>query len=155
MALTTDKIIEELNELIRFDFDAVGAYDEAIQHIKEAQVAQPLQRFRGDHLRHISDLSAIVRRLGGKPVVRGDFKGLVRKTMTKIAGAMGTETALQAMKSNEDVLNEAYARHATMDFPLDILDVVKKNLGDEQRHLEWVELALHTRLWEQQPGAQP
>src|SRR4051812_559376 len=142
MALSTDKIIEELNELIRFDFDAVGAYDEAIQHIKEQPVLEPLQRFRGDHLRHISDLSAIVRRVGGKPVEKPDLKGVIRKTMTKIAGVIGTESALTAMKSNEDVLNKAYAHHSTMDFPKDILDVVQRNYGDEQRHLAWVEQAL-------------
>jgi uncharacterized protein (TIGR02284 family) len=155
MALSTQKIIEELNELIRFDFDAVGAYDEAIAHIHEAVVTEPLTRFRGDHERHIAELSAIVRRIGGKPVDKADFKGIVRKTMTKIAGAIGTEAALMAMKSNEDALNKAYAHHATMDFPKDILDVVQRNYADEQRHLAWIEQALRTRLWEQQPTTHP
>ena len=152
MALSTDKIIEELNELIRFDFDAVGAYDEAILAIKVPVVAEPLQRFRGDHLRHISDLSAIVRRVGGKPVDRADLKGLVRKTMTKIAGLIGTETVLRAMKSNEEALNKTYSHHAAMDFPRDILDVIQRNYADEQRHLAWVEQALNTRMWEQAPA---
>ncbi|HZP66393.1 MAG TPA: PA2169 family four-helix-bundle protein [Rudaea sp.] len=148
MALSTEKIIEELNELIRFDYDAVGAYNEAIDHVKEAVIRDPLTKFRGDHERHIMDLTAIVRRLGGKPVEKADFKGMVRKTMTKVAGLIGTETVLRAMKSNEEVLNKTYAHHASLDFPRDILDIVQRNFSDEQRHLAWVEQALNTRMWE-------
>src|SRR5258708_6065275 len=114
MALSTQKIIEELNELIRFDFDAVGVYTEAIDHIKETEVRDPLMRFRVDHERHISDLTAIVRRLGGKPVDKADLKGVLRKAMTRIAGLIGTETVLRAMKSNEEVLNKTYSHHAQM-----------------------------------------
>jgi uncharacterized protein (TIGR02284 family) len=152
MALSTDKQIEELNELIRFDFDAIGAYNEAIAHVKEESITQPLVQFRGDHERHVSDLSAIVRRLGGQPVDRAGFKGVVRKTMTRIAGLVGTESVLMAMKSNENVLNKTYAHHAALDFPSDILDVIKRNYADEQRHLAWIEQALRTRLWEQTPA---
>ncbi len=148
MVLSVDKQIEELNELLRFDFDAVGAYNEAIDHVKEQIIKDPLTKFRADHERHISELSAIVRKLGGKPVDRADFKGFVRKTMTRIAGLVGTESVLQAMKSNENVLNKTYAHHAQLAFPSDILDVIKRNYADEQRHLAWVEQTLQTRIWE-------
>ena len=60
MALSIDKQIEELNELIRFDFDAIGAYNSAINDIKEMQIRDPLIQFRGDHERHVQNLSAIV-----------------------------------------------------------------------------------------------
>ena len=49
MALSIDKQIEELNELIRFDFDAIGAYNSAIADIKEMTIRDPLTQFRGDH----------------------------------------------------------------------------------------------------------
>ncbi len=154
MALTTEKIIEELNELIRFDFDAIGAYDEAIEHVKEAIVSEPLTRFRADHVRHTAELTAIVRRLGGTPVEKPGIKGVVRKTLTKIAGLVGTEAVLRAMKSNEEVLNKTYSHHSMMEFPRDILDVIERNYADEQRHLAWVEQTLTTRAWES-TGAHP
>lgn len=154
MALTTEKMIEELNELIRFDYDAIGAYDEAIDSIKEAMINEPLQRFRGDHHRHVTELTAIVRRLGGKPVEKPGVKGVVRKTMTKVAGLVGIEATLKAMKSNEEVLNKTYQHHSQMDFPRDILDVIQRNFADEQRHLAWVEQTLNTRAWET-TGAHP
>ena len=149
MALSIDKQIEELNELIRFDHDAIGAYTEAINAVHQPQIRDPLTRYRGDHQRHVSELSAVVRRLGGKPAESADLKGMVRKTMTKVAGLVGEETVLKAMKSNEEALNKAYNHHTTLDFPSDILDLIKRNYEDEKRHLQWVEQALRTRLWEQ------
>ncbi len=155
MALTIDKQIEELNELIRFDFDAMAAYDAAINDIKALVVRDPLIRFRGDHERHVQNLSQIVIRLGGKPAEGPDMKGLVRKTMTKVAGLGGIELTLKAMKSNEELLNKTYAHHLTLDFPDDVKQVIRGNYADEQRHLAWVEQALQTRLWESGLGVHP
>ena len=153
MALSIDKQIEELNELIRFDFDAIGAYNSAIADIKETQIRDPLTQFRGDHERHVQNLSMIVARLGGKPVDAPGFKGVVRKTMTKVAGLGGTELTLKAMRSNEEVLNKTYAHHLSLDFPDDIKQLIRQNYADEQRHLAWVEQALQSRLWETGVGA--
>ena len=155
MALTTQKIIEELNELIRYDFDAVGAYSSAIADITEITVRDPLMQFRGDHERHILELQSIVARLGGTPVDAPGFTGILRKTMTKVAGLGGTELTLKAMRSNEEVLDKTYAHHLSLDFPDDIKEVVRRNHGDEQRHLAWVEQALVKRLWESGVSAHP
>jgi uncharacterized protein (TIGR02284 family) len=153
MALSTDKIIEELSELIRYDYDAIGAYNTAIDDIKELAAREPLKEFRGDHERHVIELSAIVRGLGGEAPEKPDFKGILRKTMTKVAGLGGTELILKAMRSNEEVLNKTYAHHFGLDFPDDIKEVLRRNYADEQRHLAWVESALQSHIWENQPGA--
>ena len=155
MALSIDKQIEELNELIRFDHDAIGAYNSAINDIKQAAIRDPLIQFRGDHERHVQNLSAIVMRLGGKPVDAPGLKGVVRKTMTKVAGLGGTELTLKAMRSNEEVLNKTYAHHLSLDFPDDIKQVIRGNYADEQRHLAWVEQALQSRLWESSATVHP
>ena len=153
--LSTKEIIEECNDLIRFDHDAIGAYDEAIDGIDEMTIKDQLLRFRGDHERHVLDLSAVVRRLGGDPPERPGFRGIVRKTMTKVAGLGGTEMILKAMRSNEEVLNKQYGERLKKEFPSDILEIIRRNFADEQRHLAWVEQALQLRLWEQQPSPQP
>jgi uncharacterized protein (TIGR02284 family) len=155
MTLSTKEIIEECNDLIRFDHDAIGAYDEAIDNIREPAISEPLLRFRGDHERHVLDLSAVVRRLGGNPPEHPGARGVIRKTMTKVAGLMGTEMTLKAMRSNEEVLNKQYGERLKKEFPADILDIIRRNFSDEQRHLAWVEQALQLRLWEQQPTPQP
>jgi uncharacterized protein (TIGR02284 family) len=153
MALTTEKIIEELSELIRYDYDAIGAYNTAIDDIKELSAREPLKEFRGDHERHVLELSAIVHGLGGQAPEKPDFKGVLRKTMTKMAGLGGTEGTLKAMRSNEEVLNKTYAHHLTLDFPDDVKEVIRRNYADEQRHLAWVESALQSRIWETSAGA--
>jgi uncharacterized protein (TIGR02284 family) len=150
MPLSNEKQIEELNDLIRLDHAAVGVYSEAVDALEStAPLRDPLSRFRGDHERHIVELSQAVRRLGGKPADHSDtLIGGARKLMTKIAGLIGAETVLKAMKSNEEAINHAYLKRVSMEFPADTLELIQRNYGDEKRHLEWVEQALRTRLWE-------
>jgi uncharacterized protein (TIGR02284 family) len=155
MSLSTKDIIEECNDLIRFDHDAIGAYNEAIDSINELPIKDQLIRFRGDHERHVLDLSAVVRRLGGDPPEKPGLRGVIRKTMTKAAGLGGTELTLKAMRSNEEVLNKQYRERLQKAFPSDILELIRQNFNDEQRHLAWVEQALQGRVWEQQTSPQP
>jgi uncharacterized protein (TIGR02284 family) len=148
MALTNEQILDELNDLIRFDYDAIGAYDEAIAGISEPTIRDQITNFRGDHERHVTDLSAIVRRMGGTPPEHPGARGLIRKTLTKVAGLVGTEAVLRAMKNNEEVLNRQYKNRSRLAFPNDILQLVQRNFSDEQRHLAWIEQAIQNRLWE-------
>jgi uncharacterized protein (TIGR02284 family) len=152
MALSTDKIIEECNDLIRFDYDAIGAYDEAIDTIKMEPLNGMLIQFRGDHERHVVTLSGIVQRLGGKPVDKPGARGVIRKTMTKVAGLVGVEPTLKAMQSNEEVLNKQYRERSNMAFPADVLGVIQRHYADEQRHLQWVQQQLMQRTWEHAPA---
>ena len=150
--LTQDKIIEELNEVLQIDIDAVGAYQAAVSSIGEPGIKQQILAFQGDHQRHITDLTSIIQRLGGKPETKPDLQGAARKGFTRVAGLIGTEAVLRAMLSNEKLTNNVYAKHVAKAFPQDILDVLRANYGDEQRHYAWIETALRQRLWEQ-PGA--
>ena len=156
MAISTDQVIEECNDLIRFDLDAIGAYDEAIDAVTEPMIKDQLRQFRDDHERHVVNLSQIVNRLGGEPPDRPGARGVIRKTLTKVAGMIGTESVLKAMKSNEEVLNKQYANRANQQFPADVLVVIQKNYADEQRHLAWVQQAISNRIWEHmQPTTTP
>lgn len=152
--LSHDKIIEELNEVLQIDLDAVGAYQTAINAVREPEIKQQLESFRADHERHIQDLQAVIRKSGGQPRQKPDLAGAVRKGFTAVAGLVGTESVLRAMLSNEKKTNDVYAHHVQMGFPQDIVDLLRKNFGDEQRHYSWIESALQQRLWEQ-TGAYP
>ena len=147
--LDQKKIIEELNEVLQIDVDAIGAYQSAINAIAEPSIKLKLEEFKSDHERHVTDLRAIVQRSGGKPDDKPDLRGALRKGMTALAGLIGAEAVLRAMLSNERVTNDIYARHVQKSFPPDILDVLRRNYGDEQRHYSWIDLALRQRMWEQ------
>src|SRR3712207_265084 len=72
--------VEKLRSLAQLDVDAVGAYDAAIARVKEPLVRERLNEFRVDHVRHVQDLNAFIRRFGGEPVeLRPDFKGAAMK----------------------------------------------------------------------------
>lgn len=142
MTLPNETMVEELGELIRFDYDAIGAYTAAIDDVRESEIREVFVRFREDHERHVLDLSAIVRRLGGTPPTKPDLRGFMRKTMTKVAGLGGTKGTLEAMKSNERVLSERYAYHRSFEWPSDIRQAIDRGQEDEKRHLTWIEQAL-------------
>lgn len=146
--------VEKLNHLIQLDFDAVGAYQAAIDRIDVESIRASLREFQEDHRRHIADLSAQVRRLGGEPKDRPDAKGFVLKGFTAVTSMMGTEAALRAMQGNEKLTNTTYANALRESWSDEIRTLLEKNHRDEQRHLAWIEDALRNRIWEH-TGAHP
>ncbi|MHB1843572.1 MAG: DUF2383 domain-containing protein [Deltaproteobacteria bacterium] len=145
-----DKVLcKELNSLIQLDIDAVNAYSMAIRNVDLPLIADQLTQFRGDHERHVTDLSEIVRRHGGQPPkVTPDFKGFLISGFTAIRSATGTEGALHAMKSNEGLTTSTYQKAVAKGFPADVIGVVQRNFEDEQRHLRYIEQCLRDRPWE-------
>ncbi len=136
-------VAEKLNTLIQLDIDAVGAYNQAIDEIDEPDVRDRLEGYRDDHEQHISDLSDIVVEMGEEPVERSkDFKGFLLGGFTKILSMGGTDSALKAMESNEKITNKKYAEAMDWDFGPEIHGIIRKNLEDENEHLEYIERTL-------------
>jgi hypothetical protein len=69
-----------------------------------------LAEFKRDHLRHITELGDILSRMGRTPPKEGDMKALLTKGKVVIAGLMGDEAILRAMRTNEADTNTAYER---------------------------------------------
>jgi uncharacterized protein (TIGR02284 family) len=146
--MTNEEIIEKLNELIQLDFDASKTYEAAIERVDENddEVRSDLQSFLTDHLRHITDLTQEVQKLGGKPEEVGrDFKGVLLEGMTKLRSVTGTSGALKAMRMNEKVTNKSYEEAAEAAFPVGVHELIVKNLDDERRHLAAIELHIARR----------
>ncbi|WP_142848493.1 DUF2383 domain-containing protein [Telmatospirillum sp. J64-1] len=130
--------IEPLVHLVRVDMDAVRAYTQAIHAIQDDGLKEVLQDFREDHERHIRDLSAAIRDLGGDPPQQPHISAFALAGFTRIASGMGVSTALMAMQSNEVVTNQAYEIALNSGLPRQVLDLVHRNHRDEQRHLETI-----------------
>jgi uncharacterized protein (TIGR02284 family) len=147
--MTQEEIIVQLNSLIKLDYDAARAYDQAIDEIDVPTIRDQLTQFRNDHERHVSNVSSLVRRYGGAPAERSrDLKGFLIEGMTAIRGKGGTESALNAMRSNERLTNKNYQQAVNLNMPSDINEQLDRNFADEQRHLEYVEQAINGRIWE-------
>jgi hypothetical protein len=154
--MTDREISDALTELVQLDTDAVLAYDRAIEAIGDGWIATELARFKLDHQRHILELSkALLDRNVRPPEAKPDLKGTILGSVTGLRARLGTEQALRAMRPNEELTTSTYARMLAKPFPDDILEIVRRNYGDEQRHLAWIEKAIDGRQWEQeQAGAQ-
>lgn len=142
-------IIDKLQDLCQLDIDAFHAYGKAIEHIDAPMLREQIAKFQSDHERHVSDLSAIIRRLDGEPPeFSRDFKGFLLEGFTALRSMTGTEGAMKALKSAEEMTNKRYGDARSWDMPLDIISVIQSNFEDEQRHIHYVEQAIDNRVWE-------
>ena len=153
--MTNHEIAAELVQLVQLDADAVLAYDRAIGAMGEGLVARALAAFKLDHQRHILELSQLLLGMGvSPPEVKPDLKGAILGSMTGLRSRFGTEQALQAMRTNEQLTTSSYARALAKPFPQDVLAAVRRGDADERRHLAWIEKALDERPWEADEAAQ-
>ena len=136
----TENTLESmLEDLVQLDYDAADAYQAAIDRLKDARFRSTLAEFKRDHLRHITELGDILSSMGRTPPKEGDMKALLAKGKVVIAGLMGDEAILQAMRTNEADTNTAYERAVQFKgLPSNTRDVLQRGLEDERRHCEWI-----------------
>ena len=129
-------LVQKLNELVQLDYDAVVSYGHAIDHSDDARVTRDLELFRGDHYRHIQDLSKVIRMLDGEPIeIHRDLKGVVLEGITTVRSLGGTLGALKAMRTAEKLTNYTYRKAAALALAPIGRVVIDQNYADEVRHL--------------------
>src|SRR5436305_10834246 len=107
---TETEVVDLLIDLVRLDYDAIDAYNSAIQKLKDKSFADQMRTFRDDHERHTHNLRQFIQHLGGKVPTGGDMKSLLTTGKVAIGALMGDKAILMAMKTNEDDTNTAYER---------------------------------------------
>ena len=137
------KFVHHLNALIRLDLGAIDGYEAAISRLPDPGDKAQLQRFRGDHERHVVDLRLLVQQAGGVAPTGPNFKRILTKAKVVLLGIVGDVGVLEAMKSNEDAATRTYDK-AKNDphLPVRARSIVVGNLADEQRHIAWIEKRL-------------
>jgi uncharacterized protein (TIGR02284 family) len=136
---TESSVDSLLEDLIQLDYDAAAAYQAAIDRLENARWRTTLADFKEDHVRHTRDLGDILSRLGRTPPHEGDAKSLLTQGKVVIAGLVGDEAILRAMRTNEADTNTAYERALEFkDLPSDAGPVLARNLHDERRHCAWI-----------------
>ena len=131
---------KKIYALAQLDVDAYHAYGEAIKEISEPDVKKQLTDFRGQHKKHYDVLSSIIISLGEKPPeFSPDFKGYLIMGFTAIRSRSGTDGALKAMKTNEELTNRKYSEATTWSYSDDIMQNIRKFYEDEKRHLAYIE----------------
>lgn len=140
MATITDpkQVISDLSDLIELDYDAIAAYQSAIERLDKADYKAKLTEFMGDHKRHVEELSQAVRGEGGTPPTEGDAMKILTKGKVVIAGLMGDAAILKAMRANEAVTNKKYEDAVEAGYGEQIQTILSQGLADERRHRDWL-----------------
>ena len=136
-------LIAMLNDLLMLDHDAVQAYSIAIGRISRAEYRETLAGFRGDHQRHIDQLTQLIRDFGGVPMQMPHLPTGVFKAAMQALSTLGDDRAvLLAFKTNEGQVRDKYRRAANQ--PLDPATgtIVSAAALDEEQHYAWVEQVL-------------
>jgi uncharacterized protein (TIGR02284 family) len=143
MAQVEPKLVHHLNELISLDLDAIEAYEAAILRLGDTGDKAELERFMADHRRHVTDLSPLVRELGGEAATSPDVKRVLTKGKVVVMAIAGDSGVLEAMKSNEETTTKVYDKaRKHPDLPIQARTIIERNFADEQRHLAWLEQRL-------------
>lgn len=146
MATATDskQIISDVNDLITLDYDAIAAYQSAIERLDNTGYKAQLTEFMGDHKRHVDELGKVVRSEGGTPPTEGDAMKILTKGKVVIAGLAGDKAILKAMRANEEVTNTKYEDAVEEGYAEKVQALLRQGLADERRHKNWLETTIET-----------
>ncbi|HYD54443.1 MAG TPA: ferritin-like domain-containing protein [Gemmatimonadaceae bacterium] len=137
---TDPQLLAQLNDLLQLDHDAVGAYTVAIDALENPRYRVALERFRGDHERHIVELTQLILERGGTPIEMPHVPTGVFKLAMQQAGTLagGDKGVLLAFKANERQVRDKYRRLAEASEDLVVADVLSRGADDESKHYGWV-----------------
>jgi rubrerythrin len=131
-------LLADLTDLLQLEADALLAYTVAIAGLRRPDLRETLHAFRADHERHVRDLSAEIRGLGGFPLALPHLPTGFLKLGVQLAGLSGGDrTILLAFASNEWQSREKYARYAARSYPAELASLLRRHASDEARHYEW------------------
>lgn len=137
---TQTEFHDALYALCELDYDAIEAYQAAINRLKNESYKEQLTQFMDDHLRHVDEISAVLKR-HQQAVPKGPgMKKYLTQGKVVLAHLLGDNAILKAMITNEADTNTAYERvnsHANKWD--DATDILSRGLSDEKRHKKWLE----------------
>jgi rubrerythrin len=136
----TESTFKDLVEnLLLLEHDAIAAYDQTINRLENPSWKQTVADFKGDHTRHVQELTQLAGRIGATQHREGDMKQMLTTGKVAMASLMGDSAILGAMRSNEEDTVTAYeraARHAEV--PSEARTIFERAHQDELRHRSWM-----------------
>lgn len=157
---TENSPVGMLEHLMALDYDAIEAYEAAIDRLDDEACRARMASFRADHERHVGELEPAIDGLGGNPPQGAGAKAMLTQGKVATAGLVGDEAILEAMRSNEDDTCVAYER-ALAKAPAEVRAILLRGLDDERRHRQWLLVAAQgplehlARTTAQEAGSRP
>jgi rubrerythrin len=136
-------LIATLNDLLQLEHDALPAYALAIAGLRDPAHRSELEAFREDHLRHVDELTALIRDRGGLPLTLPHFPtGLLKLALQATGLSGGDRGVLLAFRANEWQSRAKYGRAAEAADNPRVAAVLRQAAKDEARHYAWSVAAL-------------
>jgi rubrerythrin len=143
MVGTQKSFTQAIKELVELDYDALEAYESAINNLENPEYKKKFEEFKLDHQRHITELSAFLSRCNETaPGGPDNMKKVLVKGKVELASLFGDQNILSAMLSNEEDTNTAYERiNARIGESADkeIAKIIADGLADERKHKDWIQ----------------
>lgn len=137
---TQNDPIAALHALLELEYDALEAYKLAIEKLEHKEWKDQLNEFKGDHDRHVQELTELLKQHADKVPQGPTAKHYLTKGKVALGSLVGDKAILLAMKSNEQEMVAAYTRlHERQDLEDKAQPIVKAGLADEKRHAAWIE----------------
>ena len=137
-AETQNNFLDAISALIELDYNAIKAYQTAIDRLNDEEYQEILQEFMEDHQRHIDNLSNYLIEQRRTPPSEPDLKSIFIQGKVVIASLTTDQAILRAMRSNEEDTNKAYERIISHPGkPDELSQVLNQGLSDERRHRDW------------------
>jgi hypothetical protein len=137
------ELINATQDLLELDYDAIEAYDAAINRLENQLYKDKMAEFKADHLRHVRELTAFLEDNEEEAPEGPSGKQWLTKGKVIIANLLGDNAILAAMRSNEVDTNTAYERMTQRDDLVpELVLIIKRGFEDEKRHKAWLEATL-------------
>jgi rubrerythrin len=131
---------DAMQDLLELEYDAIEAYEAAIERLETKEYRDKLSEFLSDHKRHVGDLSRLLGKHDEDIPTSPSGKQWITKGRVVLANLVGDSYVLTAMAANEVDTNTAYERmNKHKDCWDDAVDVLKRGLEDEKRHKQWLD----------------
>lgn len=126
-----------LNPLLTLEHDLLRAYAVAQVGLRDAALAHSLEGLRLEHERHLSDLTALILRLGGHPRSRRGLRGPVLEVMAAVGASVSDGAALRALTRGEEVASRLYEAALDDPLPATAVPLILRGLEGHRRRLAW------------------
>lgn len=137
-----DEIQPELDTLIglaQMDAEAALAYQVVAQLVPNPQLRSKLEEFAEDHVRHVKDIGRYLQSLDEEVTGGGaDPESSTFVALAMAAAASGAAAGARALQGNELFTNASYQAALELVTDDEALELVRRNLSDEERHARWL-----------------
>jgi len=135
-----EKTQKALAELVKVEYQAIAAYEEALTDNEDGKLRRRYERFLRDHERQARDLNNRLVELGGEPVEAGVGSGKLKAGLWgRITGMLGDNASIGGMYAGAKQGVQIYLKHLDDVHDAKALGTIRRNLENKQDEIQWLE----------------